>query len=84
MLGAALVDTCWVRPPPLLPLPLPLRGPPPFFPLLEPPPVLGGGAAPLLEPPEGAPVVLERHPPGLVQPEPADARRAVVAMLFSS
>ena len=79
-----MVDACWVRPPPPLPPSLPLRGPPPFFLLPKPLPVLGGGAAPLLEPPEGAPVVLEWHPPGLVQPEPADARRAVVAMLFSS
>ena len=78
------MDACWVRPPPPLPPSLPLRGPPPFFLLPKPLPVLGGGAAPLLEPPEGAPVVLERHPPGLVQPEPAEARRAVLAMLFSS
>jgi hypothetical protein len=33
---------------------------------------------------EEAPVVLERHPPGLVQPEPVEARRAVLAMVFSS
>ena len=72
--------------PPLAPLslPPPLAFLPPFFMLPEPPPGLGGAIWPPPVPLEEAPVLLERHPPGLVQPEPVKARRAVLAMVFSS
>ena len=60
------------------------RPPPPFLLLPEFPAGLGGVGWPPSVPLEDAPEEVERHPPGLVQPEPAEAMKAVLAMVFSS
>ena len=79
MEAVALLLGCGARPPPA-PLLLP---PPPFLLLPEFPAGLGGVGWPPPVPLEDAPEEVERHPLGLVQPEPAEAMRAVLAMAFS-